>query len=292
MKYQRYNRQVFCDFPSVMLFFVLILVGCAGQIREPAHLCPGKKSVIGSLVVLNSRASGAASFKANGRCTARFFRGDKKRKENFAVSVWFNPPGEFRLHGDVAFNPRGIELGTNEQEFWLGMKPKEIGAGYFWGRWSEASGLGELKMSPKLLLEAFGLIEAGGRQLWSLSNEDGFDILTRRNDEGVVVKKVHIYNCDYRVRKIEYFADDGQGVGVVELDNYTEVDEGFSVPGMVRIVSFGDRGDENSFKITLDTVKAFEFDEKKRAVFFERRQPKGFEHVYRIIGDDFVEEQR
>ena len=280
---------MFFHFAGAILLSVIILTGCAPQVQRPIRICPGAESTIDSLSLLRMRTQNTVSLKANGQCLAKFYVEDKLHKENFPVKLWFNPPCQIRLQGNVAFNARGIDLGSNEREFWLAMKPKEIGNSYFWGRWSEGTGLGELKISPKILLEAFGIIGVDGQESWSLSNDGGFDILTKRNSRGMIIKKVHIYNCDYRISKIEYFGDNGQAVVVMELGEYKDVCAGVLVPKVIKIISFNGNGTEDSFRITLRSVKAVEFNKK---IFFNRPEPRGFKHIYKIIDGEMVEQQQ
>ena len=70
------------------------------------------------------------------------------------------PPVEIYMQGDVAFDPKGIVLGSNEEEFWLAVRLKEV-SGYWWGRWSEESRPEKLMISPRLVLEALGVAAVG-----------------------------------------------------------------------------------------------------------------------------------
>ena len=276
-------------FASAMLIFG----GCGPPRVKPKPVCPGKKTVAESLYILRSYAGETKPLRATGQCLAKFYADGKPRKENFLVRLWFNPPAQVRLQGDIAFNPKGLVLGSNEDEFWLAMKPKEIGNSFFWGRWSDGVCLSELKISPKVLLEAFGIIGADDEGSWSLSNEGAFDILTKRTDEGVIIKRVHIYCCDYRVSKIEYFGGHERAVVVVELDGYKEIDKGVLAPGMIKIISFSDDGTEDSFKITLRSMKLGSFNDKQlHALFTRPDEPRGFKHIFRIIDGRMIEQQQ
>ena len=101
-------------------------------------------------------------------------------------------------------------------------------------------------MSPMVVLEAFGIImdnepNEGG---WSLKNEGAFDILTKRNEAGRLVKRVHVYACDYLVHKIEYFDDRQKVVAVAELGEYKPVSRELSRADAGE--SHGDRAHEAS----------------------------------------------
>ena len=280
------------QFVTSIAAVMFILGGCAPPARKPVSICPGKESAAESLGLLRVYANDAKSIKANGKCLAKIYSEGKARphKENFPVKLWFNPPSEIRLQGDVAFNPRGIDVGSNESEFWLTMKPKEIGNSYFWGEWSDGTGFGALKIGPDILLDAFGMAKVNEKMSWVLSNEGAYDVLTGRNETDVVVKKIYIYNCDERIGKIEYFGNNGEVAVVLELDEYIDICKGVQVPKIIKVVSFGGGDAEDSFKITLDSVRQKDFDEKLRKKLFTRPEPRGFEHKYRIIKGQIIEQ--
>jgi len=268
---------------------LLVFGGCAVQVRKPIQVCEGKKSAAEALSVLRGCLENAVPLRANGKCLAKFHTDGKPHKENFPVKLWFAPPCRLRLQGDVAFNPRGIELGSNSDEFWLSMKPKEIGNTYFWGRWDNTADATELKISPKVLLEALGIVSLDGRGDWSLSNENGFDVLTKRDERAVTTKKVYIYNCDRRVRKIEYFDKNGQAIVIIELDEYKGVYENAMIPAVIKVIS-REKGDtENSFRITLESIK---FMSRRPEGLFDRPRPRGFKDIYEIIDGKMVEQRR
>ncbi len=273
-----------------MVWTASLLAGCAApQIQMPEKICPGKNSVGRSKSVLKARSRNAVSFKANGQCFAKFDIDGQIYKENFNVKLWASPPTGIRLQGDVVFNPRGIDTGSNDSEFWLAMKPKEIGNSYFWGRWSDGACFKNFAIQPQILLEALGISRVNTEYNWSLVNKAGFDILTKRSEQAEIVKKIHISCCDYLVKKIEYFGADGQITIKVRLAEYKEISDGFAVPGMIEIVSVDDNGKEDMFRITLGSVRAQQFSQRQRQALFNRPEPRGFEHIYRVINGELVE---
>jgi len=282
------RRKLFASFALI----IFILGGCAPPARKPVLICPGKKSAAESLGLLKVYAEDAKSIKANGKCLAKIYSEGKARphKKNFTVKLWFSPPAEIRLLGNVAFNSRGIDVGANESEFWLAMKPKEIGNSYFWGRWSDGAGFGKMKIGPDILLDAFGMAEVDEKISWILSNEGAYDVLTGRNETDVIVKKIYIYNCDERIRKIEYFGGNGEVAVVLEMEEYVDICKGVQVPKIIKVVSFSGGDTEDSFKITLDSVRQKDFDEKLRKKLFTRPEPRGFERKYRIIKGEIIEQ--
>lgn len=281
---------------SGKLFFllvglVLIVSGCAGELKLPQRVCAGKGDVAESLDSLRSGSENARPFRANGQCHLQYNVEGKRHNENFQVRLFSEPPAKIYLQGNVAFDPKGVILGSNEDEFWLAIKPKEI-SGYWWGRWAEQDGFFKLVLSPKTLLEAFGVIEIGDEGNWSLVNESIFDILTKRDEQGRVVKKIYVYSCDYRVRKIEYFNTDGRATVVAELGGYKEVGEGFFVPCVIKITTLGEDDKRDLVKITLGSVKAASFTEKQRSLIFVLPKTRGYKNIYRILGDDVIEQQQ
>lgn len=284
MSYRRQNQQLFLYFFAA----ILILTGCAPQLRQPEWICPGKQSVDEWMNFLNQRLENTTPLKANGRCRLQYYAEGKPRKENFPVKLWFNPPAQIRLQGDVAFDPKGIVLGSNEDEFWLSIKPKEVSS-YWWGRWSEESCPEKLVISPELVLEALGIVEVYGGKNWSLSKEGVFDVLTKR-DGRAETQKIYIHSCNYLVRRIEYFEAGGEAVIFTELGKYREVSKGFFVPTLIKIVNRAQEKGENSVRITLESVKSVNFTEKQQRRLFTRRKPRGFKHVFRIVGEELVEQ--
>jgi len=138
MSYQQGNYRLFLHFVTAIILHAVILGGCAPQIQKPVRLCPGAESAIDSLSLLRLRSENTVPLKANGQCLLQYYDEDKKYKEeNFPVKLWVNPPAEIYMQGDVAFDAKGVVLGSNEDEFWLSMKPKA--STYVWGQWSDES---------------------------------------------------------------------------------------------------------------------------------------------------------
>lgn len=272
---------------------VLILTGCGPEIGVPTRVCPGKNSTSQALSLLRLRSRKAVPLKANGACRLEYYVEGKtkpKKEDIPAVKLWMNPPVEIYLQGNVAFNPRGIVLGSNEDEFWLWIKPKEISS-YWRGLWSKNNYIQKLVLSPKIVLEAIGIAAVDGEQGdWSLSNEGPFDVLTRRSDTGLAAKKIYIYNCDYLVRKIEYFNEFGQVEIVAELARYKEVVEGFSAPTIIKVVTHTGRGKADSVKITLKSIKPAKITKKQSEFLFTCPPPRGFKNVYEVVNGKWIEQ--
>jgi len=288
-----------CVIRVICGFILIFESGCAEQIQKPRRVCPGKETVAESLSVLMSRSQSAVPLKANGQCCLLYYVEGKKHEENFPVKVWVNPPAEICLQGDVAFDPRGIVLGSNENEFWLAIRLKEISS-YWQGRWEQINYLDELMISPRLVLEGLGIIAVGsdgnGDQNWSLSKKEAFDVLTRHeagNDKVGIIKKIYIYDCDYLVRKIEYFNVNRQAQIIVELDKYEQVVEEFFVPRSIKITKYGESVEDlTSITFSLTSVKSDSFSVKQRNFLFTHPEPKGFKHVFVNVDGNWIEQKQ
>lgn len=275
------------------LMAVLILGGCRGGLHKPMAICAGKGSAGEAIVALRSQAEKAAPLRATGTCRLEYYTEDKRRpeKEAFPVRLWMNPPSEISLHGDVAFDPRGVILGANRDEFWLAIKPKI--SSYWRGRWSDGDKVQTLILNPKIVLEAVGIVALSGdepeRGDWSLTSKGPYDILTRRDEESLISKRIYVCSCDYLVRKIEYFDEFGLVAVAAELDDYEEVVEGFKVPRYIKVVRRGERGRDDSVRISLKSIKPMSFNQKQLEALFQA-QPGRFEHVYEIVNGEWVEQ--
>ena len=286
MTHPKHSYKLLC------LIIAIIILGCAPKMQKTMEICRGKGSLTESLSSLKLRSENMVPFKANGQCLVKFcIVGEKKpERENFPVKLWVNPPAQIRLHGDIALNARGLDLGSNEQQFWLAIKPKEIST-YWWGNWADQNDLFEhVKVDPKLLIEALGIAETDDEQNWSLSSEGPFDVLTKQNEQGLIAKKVYVYSCDYLIRKIEYFSAKGKAVIITELNDYRKMSKDFFVPTVIEIVHRNEDGTEDSLKITLKSVEPADFTEKKQGIFFTRPPSNRFKHIFRIIEGKMVEQ--
>jgi hypothetical protein len=270
---------------------VLIFAGCGPQAQKPMLVCPGAESTEVALSIQKQHFESAVEFGANGMCLLSYYdEQNKRRSENFPVKLWAGPPMRLYLQGDLAFDPKGLVLGSNEREFWLSMRPKEISS-YIWGRWSESQFTNQDNMiiNPTLLLESLGMPRFDASENWSLSNSGAFDILTK-NQAGGIVKKVYVYNCDRLARKIEYLDTDGRVLVVAELDRYKPlvvspskpVSPTFWIPSVINIVRHRQDDKSDSVRITLGSIKPMQLTEKQRNSLFSRPEPIGFQHIYKL----------
>jgi hypothetical protein len=269
---------------------ILLFGGCGPEKGEPTPVFEGEKTLAEVLSILKSRTQSSRPMKANGQCLWQSYSEGEATKESFAMKIWANPPGEVYMQGDVAFNPRGIVLGSNAKDFWLLVKPES--SSYSWGLWSEQSAAGGLMLVPKSLDEALGIMKITDDKNWSMSREGDLGVLVKRNDKGGIAKKLYVNRRDYLVRKIEYFGAEGKVVAFVELDEYVGISKGFYVSTSIRIIVRGDEKGEGSASITINltSVKPESFTERRRQAFFNRPPTKGFKHIYKIIDGNMVEQ--
>ena len=281
----------YTTYVSVAMFF---LAGCTYESKEILWVCPGEKTVAESISAVKSDSQKILSFKAHGRCYLRYYDEDKSksRSESMSVKVRVAPPSNIYLQGDAPFVSKAVVLGSNEEEFWLSIRPKEIST-HWWGNWSEQDLSEGLIIDPRTLLESLGIGEVETQEDWSLSNEGPYDIISKRQQD-VVIKKIYIYSCDYRVRKIEFFNRDGQVVAGAELDKYKEVSDGFSIPSLIKVTTYGQETGESSLSITLDlkSIKPATITEPRRNVLFKHTPPKGITTVYRVVNGKWFEQDR
>ncbi len=276
---------------------LLWATGCAVQEPAPLPACPGKANVDEALAAVTSRIEEAVAFRASGECKLAYYEPDDEdlKRHNLPMQLWFNPPSEVYIQGSIAVDPKAVVIGSNDEAFWLAMRPKEMSA-YYWGTWDEAQNVEGLMVSPQVVLEAFGIVHHDGQvdvNDWSLSAEGTYDVLTLHGEEDRILKRVYIYTCDYLVRKIEYFDSEGQIVAVAELDDYTLIEDKFHVPTEVFVSARAPDGREDTIDIKLNSIKAKELSAEARRLVFTRdpSETRKFENVYRYRDGGWVSER-
>jgi len=274
---------------------MLILAGCTPTLITPTNVCPGKRSVNEALAALQRNAQNMAPFRADGHCFLEYYAEGKTtpQKDDLIVQqLWVEPPVNFYLQGDKHLIPRALILGSNEREFWLAIRPKEISL-YVWGRWSEQESSEGPTINPRTLLEALGIGEIDTREDWSLKNKGAYDVLTKR-ERGAITKKIYVFSCDYRVRKIEFFDSNGQVAAVAELDQYEDVSEGFLVPALIKVITYSqvERDKPFTFTLKLKRLRPTKISEPQRKYLFTRRPPDGFKNVGRIVNGELINDSQ
>jgi hypothetical protein len=267
---------------------VSLLSGCAAQTPQPMRRCEGKKTTAEAIETLNSRRDKALPIRATGQCLLRYHAEGKEHKENFPVKLWFNPPDEIYLQGDIAFNAAGLVIGSNAEEFWFWLKPKEISS-YWWGKWSQAGVWNRLAISPIVLLEAFGDVNVRQGD-WALSRSGDFDLLSLYNEQNALAQKVYIERCDYIVAKDERLDAAGDIFFKAQFADYEKISEGFLVPKQIKMTAVSDDANEDSVEISLVSVQPTQLGQQQRQRLFVRPKPLGFDHVYKIVNVKAIEQ--
>ena len=280
---------------KMVLFAAAVMLsgmGCAPQERLEIPQCDCVKGSSEILLLTEKRAESLKAFKANGNCELTFYNDKGSRtEENFSIQMWIDPPSRFRLHGDVAFNPRGIVVASNADEFWMEMKPDQLGNAYYWGKWDESSSEAIRKISPRMILEALGAIELSEKPNWLVTVKDTHVLLTNIGEANQILKRVYLDCCDYRPGRIEYFDRHGNMTIVAEMGDYIAVEEEFFVPGRIVVKSVSKTASD-SFTIKINSAKRMEFDMMKRNIFFYRSEPVKFDHVYKLVDGAWVEQEK
>jgi hypothetical protein len=267
---------------------VALSSGCISQVFAPAKACPGKANVVEALEALHQQSKAAAPFKANGQCRMGFvMESGKTRQFNLPANVWVNPPSEVYVQGQATLGPQGrIFLGTNDLEFWLGIRP-EIST-FWWGAWSKAAGTQDLPISPRAVFESLGIAASdpclADPSRWSLSTLSDQDVLTWSDGMGRPVKRLFMERCDYRIARIEYLDQAGHVTVGVELKRYEQVAKGFLVPSRISIVAFAKGRRTQWAALNLDSFMGKNYKEEFRQMYFVRPEPRGFETVIEVDG--------
>ncbi len=270
---------------------MIIIIGCTPQIQKPTEVCPGKASVVEALAALQVQSQNAVPLKAHGKSILEFYEKgkDKPSKESLDVKLRVNPPAEIYLQGDKSLMAKAFMLGSNEDIFWLSIRPKEISV-HIWGRWSEQDSAGGLVINPRNLLDALGIGQIDTDADWSLSNEGAYDILTKK-ERGVTTKKIHIFCCDYRPRTIEVFDSQGRPTATAELDRYEQVSDDFFVPSLIRVTTLPRDETEKPFTVTVN-LTSIQSSKEWPPLLFEHRDSlmRGIKNVYRMVNGKLIEQ--
>ena len=275
---------------GVSLVALLFLGGCGESKRKRLAGPLVRRTLPEVMGILQGRVDKAEAVRGSGQCVLEYYPDGKKKKESFPVKVWLNPMSEVYMQGDVFFDPRGLVLGSNSEEFWLWLRPKEISS-YWWGRWSDSGSDRQLLISPKVVLEAMGIVAVGDSDgVWEIGWDDGYEILTQRGEGNVAKKRIYCEGVQCEVRKIEYYGMFGGLSVVAELDDYGDVGDGFSVPRTIRVVKREREGRNTTVVITLKSLRTTEFSQEQIEYIFRRKEPDAFRHVFESVGGRWVEQ--
>ena len=277
----------------IALAAFLIVTGCTPdmKVKMPTRTCPGKEAPAYALQTLNSKVLDVSAVKGHGQCLLKYQADGKTEKLNFPIKLWAQPSDSFYLQGDIAFDPRALVVGSNNKEFWLSVKPKEI-SGYWWGRWADGNRTEDLLISPKMLLEVLGIspIDYHATQRWILENEGVFDILTQIDGSARLRQKIYVYCCDYTIRKVEYFDVNEELAAVVKMDKFKEFSTDLTAPTRINIITSREAEPFVEIYIRLSVLEPIELNEKQQQRLFVRPPTRRFNNIYRIINGRAVEQ--
>ncbi len=277
---------------AVGTFFV---TGCEPGLREDDEPWVGplerKQNISEAVAALTLHREKVKAVRAGGNCRIEWYEGDgKPQEEKPTIQLRLYPPDRLYFRGDILIG-EAIRLGTNAEDFWFRIKPKEVSS-YWWGKRTAARkcGTGSF-LSPVTLLDALGMVDVDTS--WSFVSFGGYDILTLHAYNGRPVKRVHVDWRGYLVKKIEYFDADGLVIVVVHPSNYTSGDDGVVVPARIGILHLGTGEGGVSIDITLKNIKPFEPTQAQlEGNLFAKPSTKGFKNVYMLTDDcDFVRQE-
>ena len=278
-----------------MIVAVFVLGGCGPQVPKEIVTCPGAESAVQALELLKTKPGNAVAFRASGKCRLQYYDKGQSKSENFNVKLWFNPPFQIYMQGEVALDGKAIVLGANETEFWLAVRPQL--SSYWWGQWpqqqnSEAAvaDIGGLPYSPGLILEGLGALKTDNLQNLTLTAKDGYDVLIAQGDDGRAVKRIYLGRCIHQIAIIEYLNNAGRIGTTLQLAEHKQLADGFYVPEEIRILTKENTTDENVLKINLRSIKPVQLSNLQKNKLFERPKPKGFKHIYKWDDGNMLEQ--
>ncbi|MBW8014608.1 MAG: hypothetical protein FVQ82_00315 [Planctomycetes bacterium] len=270
------------------LLSVVALTGCPPP-RKPLVLTTfdSMVNIEAAAAALELHKANVKPLRANASVEIIFFKDGKEKKEHPDASLAFDPPKRLFFRAKRL----GIEViwvGSNDEEFWFRMKPKEISQ-YFWGLWTQLDGCSSnLLVSPESMLDALGMVSVDSS--WLLRDLNGQDVLVKYGDNNRVNKKIFVSRKGYLVSRIEYYDKYGIMTASVDMGDYRPIDDGSPIPKKMDITTY-DAGEVTAkINIKLKNPK-FLKPEKIGKKTFMRPSPKGFKSIFKMNDDcKFVEQ--
>ncbi len=260
-----------------------VLGGCGTSNPKPDVLCPGKTSSEEALAAVQAHLDKVIPIWINDTyCRVSYMDEENERKSYRLPSfkIWIEPPHHIYMQGTPMGGPQGrVSMGSNQDEFWVSIKPEDS---YWWGKWAEVSEAEQLHISPRIVLEALGLVDLDCEGQWELSNEGVYDILSLVNEANHITKRIFINTSDYLPRKIEYLDADGETVVLVKLGVYKDFIDEFSMPSRIEIANYVDDKVTDNVELTIKEVQTKDYKDSFRKRYFVRQAPTGVANIYRI----------
>ncbi|MBN1124438.1 MAG: hypothetical protein JXA82_05470 [Sedimentisphaerales bacterium] len=271
--------------------FCVAIAGCTPPLKPlPESLdCDRLTSVEEAISLFDRRRESLISLRSGGDCRILWYdEKGGKHEEKPSVKLFFCPPEKVFLVGTGLIGEM-LRLATNEQEFYLRIKPKEVSA-YWYGSRDMLRYCSEtMLINPESLLEAMGLVQVD--PTWILTRDGSMDVLTKLHPDGKIAREIWIDCALRQVRRMTYHGRTGQKLVTVELADYGIVDLKIEVPQQIEMTIHGTEQKDALVQLKLSGIKPFEPTEKQREGLFERADSGGFEHVYELTSDcQFVEQ--
>ncbi|MFC1765935.1 hypothetical protein ACFL6U_28140, partial [Planctomycetota bacterium] len=245
-----------------LLGVCLLLLGAPGcdiDGAKPVELDTSEESRGLILQALRARADQATAFRAYGKSWHGIVNDDGKTETfGFNARLWFRPPLSLRLQSHATMHGN-IDLGCNNEEFWLGIKPQI--STYYWGRWDRALTEGLLPFNPKVVLEAIGIVEVGEEDSWDLAEDDEMLVLSRADPNTEVTKRVFIDARAQKIKRIIYTDGDGTPLVTAQLSGYRRVSNDFDIPTVIRITALENGEPTGWIKLVVEPIRAGKVDE-------------------------------
>lgn len=267
-----------CIIISVLM--LMLMAGCSPVQEEIRVTCPGREDISQVVPILEQRAASLKTVRASGKCTITWYdRNNRKRQEKPDLNLIFHPDDVIYMKGNTVLGEM-FHLGTNSEEFWLRMKPNEISK-YWSGLRRDLRNCSEaMWINPDNLIEGLGVLKIDDK--WFLSHDDGYDVLTRLQQSGKLLKQVYIDCCGYHVKKIEYHDSSGRMAARMELNDYEQIEEGFLLPGSIKITLFSKSGSNPSIEMSLKNINIMNPTESQIARMSKKIDPGGVKDIYRL----------
>ena len=272
---------------NLVLIAVVFTAGCnPPRVEDPGILCAGKPSVLEAVQTLELQRASIHPIRASVDVTLKWTQDGKEKKERLNAQLRYVPEDRLFLRGDKFGE---IRFGTNEDAFWLMIKPEADS--YWWGtRRGGERCAASMRFDPWHVAEALGAVQVDAG--WGLAHEGGSDILTQTNTFGRVAKRIWVRACDYLIERIEMYPPDGNEIIRILLDDYVRTEQGYAVATDIQIEHYRDTEVLGVMRLELSGVRYFETDPRRMERLFARPSSENYENVYRLTEDcDFIEEQ-